>query len=91
MEKLTLESLLGRAKKVFYDVWITEGTPDECEYYKEYFRQYPNKGNYEEFYKRCLAKHAYILFSSWDYETPTAIYTPEELLAEIEAAENDYM
>lgn len=91
MEALTLESLLDRAKAVFYDAWITEGTPDECSYYREYFKKYPNRGTYEDFYKKALIKHVNILFSSWDYETPTAIYTPEELLAEIIAAENDYL
>ncbi len=91
MQNLTFENLLPRAQAVFYDAWISEGTPEECKYYMEYFQKYPNKGNYTTFYNRCLVKHVKILFSSWDYETPTVIYTPRELLQEIETAENDYI
>lgn len=91
MQKLTFESLLKRAKAVFYDAWISEATPEECQYYIDYYKQYPNKGDYKTLYERALKKHVKILFSSWDYETPTCFYTPEELLKEIEAAENDYM
>ena len=88
---MTFEELQDRAERVFYSFWIEEGTPEECKYYMEYFQKYPNKGNYTTFYNRCLVKHVKILFSSWDYETPTVIYTPRELLQEIETAENDYI
>ena len=84
---MTFEELMKRAEAVFYDVWIEEGTPEECQYYKDYFQQYPNKGDYETFYNKCLKKHAHTLFTSWDYEEAEHYSTPEELLEAIEREE----
>ena len=89
MQELTFESLITRAEKLFYSVWIEEGTPEECNFYKSYFEQYPNRGNYETFYKKTLKKHAHTLSTSWDYEEPQRYDTPQELLAAIEEAENE--
>ena len=87
MQNLTFENLLPRAQAVFHDAWISEGTPEECKYYREYFEKYPNKGDYETFYNRCLKKHACTLLTSWDYEEPEYYATPEELLKAIEDEE----
>lgn len=84
---MTFEELIPRAKKLFYDVWISEATPEECNYYIAYFEQYPNKGNYKDFYEKALKKHVCILFSNWQYETPESYFSPEEFLTAIEREE----
>lgn len=84
---MSFESLLQRAKPLFYKVWISEATPDECQYWEDYFRQYPNKGNYNDFYNRALKKSVKVLFSNWMYETETTYRTPEEFLQIIEEEE----
>ena len=84
---MTFEELMKRAEAVFYDLWIDEGTPEECQYYREYFEKYPNKGDYETFYNKVLKKHAHTLSTSWDYEEPEHYATPEELLKAIEDEE----
>lgn len=84
---MTFEELQNRAERVFYSFWIEEGTPEECQYYREYFEKYPNRGNYETFYNNVLKKHAHALFTSWDYEEPEHYSTPEELLKAIEDEE----
>ena len=84
---MTFEELQGRAERVFYSFWIEEGTPEECKFYKDFFDKYPNRGNYEAFYKKCLQKHAHTLTSSWDYEEPEHYDTPEDLLQAIEEQE----
>ena len=90
MNGITFESLLDRAKKTdFYKVWIDEATEEECQYYRDYFNKYPNKGSYDEFYESALKKHACILFTSWEYETYTTVHTPEEFLALIEKQEEE--
>lgn len=87
MKQYTFEELIPRATSLFYKVWIDEGTPQECEFYKEYFTQYPNKGNYTEFYNKALKKAVNILFTSFEYETPERITTPAEFLRIIEQEE----
>ena len=84
---LTFESLFSRATPLFYKVWIDEATPEEINYYKEYFRKYPNKGNFTEFYNKVLKKNIKVLFTPWEYETPTSYKTPEEFLQAIQEAE----
>lgn len=71
--------LIQEAQKYFHKVFVAEIHDNEKEYYREYFRQYPNKGNYEEFYKKCLVPHVTIYTTSWEYEDPETIYTPEDL------------
>ena len=63
-----------------YKVWIDEATQEECDYWKNYFLQYPNKGNYETMYNNALRKHACILDTDWEYETESTYYTIEEFL-----------
>jgi len=84
---MTFEELIPRASKLFYKVWISEGTPEECDYWKAYFELYPNKGNYQDFYNKALKKSAKILFSNWQYEEEETYYTPEEFLTAIEREE----
>lgn len=84
---MTFEELQERAEKFFYSVWIEEGTPEECAFYKSFFENHPNMGNYETFYNKCLKKHAHTLRTSWDYEEPDHYTTPEELLQAIEEEE----
>ena len=86
---MTFEELQERAEKVFYSFWIEEGTPEECDFYKSYFEKYPNRGNYDIFYNKCLKKHAHTLTTSWDYEEPEHYDTPEELLQAIEEQEQE--
>lgn len=86
---MTFEELQDRAERVFYSFWIEEGTPEECKFYKDFFDKYPNRGNYETFYKKCLHKHAHTLTSSWDYEEPEHYDTPEDLLQAIEEREQE--
>ena len=88
-KKLTFEELLPRAKKIFFSVYIREATPEECLYYKEYFKQYPNKGSYKDFYNKALKKAAFIVFTDFYYETPTRCTTPEELLQYITETEEE--
>lgn len=75
----TEREILAEAAKYFYKCEIVEGTPAEIEYYQNYFNKYPTAGNYEEFYKRVLAKHYSVLFTNWSYETPTTFYSLDEL------------
>ena len=81
---MTFEELIPEAEGLFYKVWISEGTAEECNFYKGYFEQYPNKGSYQDFYEKALKKHVCILFSSWEYETETTYYTPEDFKQAIE-------
>ena len=81
---MTFEELIPEAEGLFYKVWISEGTAEECDFYKGYFEQYPNKGSYQEFYEKALKKRVCILFSSWEYETETTYYTPEDFKQAIE-------
>ena len=71
--------LIQEAREYFYKVYVYEMNENEQNYYKEYFRQYPNKGNYEDFYKKCLVPHVTIYPTSWEYEEQYTIYTPEDL------------
>ena len=84
---MTFEELQERAKKVFFFFLFVVGTPEECDFYKSYFEKYPNRGNYDIFYNKCLKKHAHTLTTSWDYEEPEHYDTPEELLQAIEDQE----
>ena len=87
MGKLTFESLLPRAQKLFYKAWIDEAKPAEIEWNRQYFEKYPNKGNFQEFYNKCLKKHAHVLQTDWQYEDPEKFDTPEEFLKYIEEEE----
>ena len=72
-------SLIYEARKYFHSVEVCEIHDNEKEYYKEYFRQYPNQGKYEDFYRKCLVPHVTIYCTSWEYEDPISIYSPEDL------------
>lgn len=71
--------MIQEARKYFYSVECREIHDNEKEYYREYFRQYPNKGSYEEFYNKCLVPHVTIRPTSWEYEEEYSIYSPEDL------------
>lgn len=87
--KITFENLIKRAEPLFYSVWIDEATPQECEYWRQYFNQYPNKGDYKTMYEKALKKCVKILYTSWYYETPHRISTPEQFLQIIEQEESE--
>ena len=93
----TIKTILKEAEKYFYKAWLEEPQPEEIRYYKDYFSQYPNKGNFTDFYNRALSPRIKVYTTSYNYNRycdPDIYLIPQDidrLKADIEETKSYYI